>query len=792
MLERFKLLKVAEKQFFNYYEKENDFRRLAILYSIGAFIVSPIFCLFSYNSDLLKVYFNICLSFSIFFPIYILICWKIKEIKNYLLYFFHGHFLIATYFAVEDLVNFKFSQSHFFYFFLLFAIIAHLIQRLNLTFIYILFTYFFLLYGFSLVDEPELTLVNVTIILFVFSSTIFLVLFSRVRLINNVQDYSDYLKKIVNKPGSGFILFKIKNSNTIDIIDYNQKTNIFFQIDNKDETERTRKFIEFFTEDEFVVISKIEGEEVFRKQVELIIENKTKTFELKTGLLVLKSGKYWLCRLEDITENVQHELELSNREKKYRNLYYKNQAGVFTLNNQSYLLDCNEAFHIIFENDIQKEEQFFNTSDQKSWNRLFIYLKEHETLRNEKFEFTLKSGKKKTLIFNWYYDKINQHIEGTVIDITKVENASKAILRAEIAEEGNKLLKAEITERIKTEKLLQDQYLRNKAIFDSSANTLLLIFNMENKISSFNKHSETYFNHLTGEILHSGQNFNLIFNKLFNPKELRYFQILLNKVKNGLSERIEAKYIYEGKKKWLELFINPIFDTEGNVYEISLVAHDISNKKKNEKAIVSSLQEKEILLKEIHHRVKNNLQIISSILNLQSSFVHDPKILDILQDSRNRIRSMAMIHESLYRTTNFSSINFSNYIQNISSNLLASFRINEALISFSTDLSSVDLILDQAIPCGLMVNELITNTIKYAFPENRKGEIKIKLQEIENIIYLTVQDNGIGLPEDFNIENLESLGLQLVVSLTEQLNGNIEIIKSNGTKFLITFEKAKQ
>ena len=124
--------------------------------------------------------------------------------------------------------------------------------------------------------------------------------------------------------------------------------------------------------------------------------------------------------------------------------------------------------------------------------------------------------------------------------------------------------------------------------------------------------------------------------------------------------------------------------------------------------------------------------------------------------------------------------------------MLASFRINEELISFSTDLSSVDLILDQAIPCGLMVNELITNTIKYAFPNDRKGEIKIKLEEIENVIHLIVEDNGIGLPEDFNIENLESLGLQLVVSLTEQLNGNIEIFKSNGTKFLITFEKAKQ
>ena len=256
-----------------------------------------------------------------------------------------------------------------------------MIQRLNLTFIYILFTYVFIIYGYSLVDKPELTLGNVTIILFVFLATIFLVLVSRVRLINNVQDYSDYLKKIVNKPGSGFILFKIKNNNVIDIIDYNQKTNVFFQIENKDETERNRKFIQFFTQDELTVISKIEGEEVFRKQVELIIDSKTKTFELKTGLLVLKSGKYWLCRLEDISESVQHQLELSNREKKYRNLYYKNQAGVFTLNNESYLLDCNEAFHMIFENDFQRDEQFFNASDKESWNRLFLYLEEHETLR---------------------------------------------------------------------------------------------------------------------------------------------------------------------------------------------------------------------------------------------------------------------------------------------------------------------------------------------------------------------------------------------------------------------------
>ena len=179
MLERFKLLKVAEKQFFNYYEKENDFRRLTILYSIGAFIVSPIFCLFSFNSDIPKVYFNICLSYSIFFPLYIFICWKIKTIKNYLLYFFHVHFLIATYFAIEDLIHFKFSQTHFFYFFLLFAITAHVIQRLNLTLIYVLFSYSIIIYGYSIVENPELSLGNVSIFIFVFSSTIFLVLISQ-------------------------------------------------------------------------------------------------------------------------------------------------------------------------------------------------------------------------------------------------------------------------------------------------------------------------------------------------------------------------------------------------------------------------------------------------------------------------------------------------------------------------------------------------------------------------------------------------------------------------------------
>ena len=246
-----------------------------------------------------------------------------------------------------------------------------------------------------------------------------------------------------------------------------------------------------------------------------------------------------------------------------------------------------------------------------------------------------------------------------------------------------------------------------------------------------------------------------------------------------------------GQTFWLELFINPIFDSEGKISEISLVAHDITEKKFNEKGIVDSLKEKEVLLKEIHHRVKNNLQVISSILNLQSSFIQDEKMLDVLQESRNRIRSMAIIHEDLYRTTNFASIDFANYILNLATNLVSLYRLSEENVELRYDLESIDLVLDQAVPCGLLVNEIIANAVKYAFPDNGKGEIFIQLKEINGWVELLVKDNGIGLPQDFEIETSDTLGLQLVLTLVDQLDGEIAYSGKNGTEFLIKFEKTK-
>jgi two-component sensor histidine kinase len=236
--------------------------------------------------------------------------------------------------------------------------------------------------------------------------------------------------------------------------------------------------------------------------------------------------------------------------------------------------------------------------------------------------------------------------------------------------------------------------------------------------------------------------------------------------------------------------MSPIFDTKGIVSEVSLVAHDSSEKKKASINIIESLKEKEVLLKEIHHRVKNNLQVISSILNLQSSFVTDEHTLEILQESRNRIRSMAIIHENLYRTEDFSSINFSNYLENLTTNLIASYRINEE-IELKTNLNNVDLVLDQAIPCGLLVNELITNALKYAWKNGEKGVISINLFEEAGKVNLEVFDDGVGLPLDYSQIKTETLGLQLVETLIEQLDGEIKVENENGTKYFIKFESTK-
>jgi two-component sensor histidine kinase len=194
-----------------------------------------------------------------------------------------------------------------------------------------------------------------------------------------------------------------------------------------------------------------------------------------------------------------------------------------------------------------------------------------------------------------------------------------------------------------------------------------------------------------------------------------------------------------------------------------------------------------MMLKEIHHRVKNNLQIISSLLNLQSGNVSDDKDLKLFIESRDRVRSMAMIHEKLYQSENLSKINFKYYLENLSQQLLMSYDLS-GKVKLNFDCDDVFMGIETAVPCGLLVNEIITNSMKHAFPDELSGNINITLKAYDDY-ELIISDDGIGLPNDINMEESNSLGLQIINNLINQIDGSIEFNNSHGTQFKIKFQE---
>ena len=204
-------------------------------------------------------------------------------------------------------------------------------------------------------------------------------------------------------------------------------------------------------------------------------------------------------------------------------------------------------------------------------------------------------------------------------------------------------------------------------------------------------------------------------------------------------------------------------------------------------ALRTSLAEKEALLKEIYHRVKNNLQVVSSLLNLQAAAIKEPAAQEILIGSSARVKSMALIHEMLYQTENLSQINMENYIDNLFKYIFAIYNVDSNKIKLSTDIDDISLSIDTAIPCGLIINELISNALKYAFPGNKSGEIKLSFKKQENNVILIVSDDGGGIPSHIDIKNSTSLGMRLIYSLTKQLDGNIVLDSSKGTTFTLIF-----
>ena len=232
---------------------------------------------------------------------------------------------------------------------------------------------------------------------------------------------------------------------------------------------------------------------------------------------------------------------------------------------------------------------------------------------------------------------------------------------------------------------------------------------------------------------------------------------------------------------WIDVFGIPIFDEDvfwgyiGSCYDITILKN--------------SLYEKQLLLREIHHRVKNNLQIVSSLLDLECNKIKDDETLNFIFECKNRIKSMSLIHEWLYNSLDFSKIDFKKYSEKLINNLFYTYKINTEILSYELDINDIFLEIETAIPCGLILNELITNCLKHAFNDGRKGNILVKFEEIEGKYNFWIIDNGIGLnSKDFFYES-NSVGIVLVKGLVRQLDGEIIIDNKNGTTILIVLKK---
>lgn len=484
------------------------------------------------------------------------------------------------------------------------------------------------------------------------------------------------------------------------------------------------------------------------------------------------------------SQNVRLEKEMKEREEAEKNLIEKTAHLTSIFESSTHLIwTVNKAYELTSFN-----ENFSRIVNQQHGIDLAVGDRIHEKLHKRRDEYA-----------NYWLPLYDEAFKGKKLEFEKkdyVENSGEVhrrvfinpILneRGEITEIS--CIANDVTDSKLYERKLINQTAKLTAIFDSSHHYIWTIDRQE-RLTSFNKN---YFD-IISALYNTKPYLGLVLNRGILSHDNDYNKLLKHHYKiafEGMASTFEVEILDKNNKKVnLEVFLNPIFEKD-KVIEVSGIAHNITEKKQAQQKIEASLKEKEVLLREVHHRVKNNMQVVSSILNLQSSYVSDEYALALLKESQNRIKTMAIIHESLYQNKSFSSVNFSDYVRTLISNIIHSYSSSKEKIKVEMNIADVILPLDSSIPAGLILNELVTNAIKHAFPGTRHGVITVDLKCEENLVFLELKDNGVGFKENVSFQNSHSLGLQLVNTLIEQIDGKYEFKseKEIGTEIKVIFK----
>ena len=346
---------------------------------------------------------------------------------------------------------------------------------------------------------------------------------------------------------------------------------------------------------------------------------------------------------------------------------------------------------------------------------------------------------------------------------------------------GTRLFLKDVTKQKMAEEALRNSEERFRQFFENAPDYCYMI-SPEGRILNINTSALAVLGYKKEDVIGKP-----LLKTIYAPSSVEKARKLFMKwKKTGKLRNEELNIITKAdEERTVLLNVDAVISEDGKVLHSISVQTDITERKRAEEQMKASLKEKKVLLQEIHHRVKNNMQIISSILNLQSGVIKNKRALELFKSSQSRIKSMALIHEKLYKSKDFTRIDFSKYVQSLSNDLFRVYGINQDVVKLNIDIKDVLLNINTAIPCGLIINELISNSLKHAFPDGRKGKIKIAMSSLNNNeMELTVSDNGIGIPEEVDIRGTKSLGLHLITILAEdQLQGELKLDKTKGTKF---------
>lgn len=468
----------------------------------------------------------------------------------------------------------------------------------------------------------------------------------------------------------------------------------------------------------------------------------------------------------DITERKKAEKMLRQSEEKYRSLVENLNVGVYrtTPGEKGRFIDVNQAFVKMVGYKNKKEVLELKVSD--------IYMNPKDRIKFSK-KIALQGFVK------------NEELHLKRKDGTPIMTSDTS---TPVYADGTLLyfdgISEDITERKKMEEALKESEEKYRNLVENFKDSIAII-DLKGNVLFANKATED----LTGYTMEEGLHMNV---RQITP--LKYWPKSLAMLKKAITGEPVPYFesVIRKKDKTLvpvESGGQAIFK-DGKVVGVQVITRDITERKQAEEHIKQALREKEVLLQEIHHRVKNNMQIIYSLLSLQSRHIKDDQLLEVFRDSQNRIKSMALVHEKLYQSEDLASIDFKEYIKSLVNSLFRSCRADTDRIALEIDVEDVSLGSAYGVPCGLIINELVSNCVKHAFPENRRGKITIKLHQFkENEIELIVRDNGVGIPDSIDVKNTDSLGLRLVTILAEdQLNGKIRVDRKKGTEVSITFK----